>query len=352
MPNRDLLSQDELDALMEGVGNGRVVVGRGQSAGEVLAYDLASPENVIACIQPALNTVQMRFVHQLGLGFYELLRRDLPLTPVEVHAEPYQDFVARLHPPCSVNVIGLSPMAGPGLILFDHPLVFSLVGAWYGGQGTQYSETDRLEFTAAELRMVQRLNALCAKALVSAWQPYLPVRWTQHASEISPHLVTAIHPGELLIVFGIDLMLDGTLGTLRVALPSSMFEPVRGTLLAALAREHPLRDERLQRLLEEGVRDAQVQVSCVLAELEVSVNDLLNLQVGDTIPVDLPDQARLEVDGVRLLAGHFGDTQGWRALQIDRWLVSLPETFELPSAERALKPVGRDKAPTKAERKP
>ena len=81
----------------------------------------------------------------------------------------------------------------------------------------------------------------------------LRTSYTLLASEISPHLVTSIHPGELLIVFGVDLALDGTLGTLRIALPSSMFEPVRGPLLAALAREHPIRDDGLLRLLEEAL---------------------------------------------------------------------------------------------------
>ena len=102
MATDELLTQDELDALMEGVGSGRVpVAGRATAApDEILPYDLASPENVIASIQPALDTVQVRFAHQLGIGFYELLRRDVALTPVEVHAEPYQDFVARLNPPC------------------------------------------------------------------------------------------------------------------------------------------------------------------------------------------------------------------------------------------------------------
>lgn len=347
MATDELLTQDELDALMEGVGSGRVpVAGRATAApDEILPYDLASPENVIASIQPALDTVQVRFAHQLGIGFYELLRRDVALTPVEVHAEPYQDFVARLNPPCSVNVVALPPMAGPGLILFDHPLVFALVGAWYGGQGTQYSETGRLEFTAAEVRMIQRLQAMCARALAIAWQPYLPVRYSLLASEISPHLVTSIHPGELLIVFGVDLTLDGTLGTLRIALPSSMFEPVRGPLLAALAREHPIRDERLLRLLEDGVRDAQVQVRCVLAELDLNVRELMRLQIGDTIPVDLPPQARLEVDGVALIAGDYGNTQGWRALKVDRWLVRLPEPGT--GAGWGLKPVAADFPPEK-----
>ncbi|PWV63275.1 flagellar motor switch protein FliM [Plasticicumulans acidivorans] len=325
MSSEGLLSQDELEALMESVADGRLSAARAHAAfdDEVRPYDLSNPDNVLAGILPILQTVQSRLAHQLGVAIYELLQRDVELQPLEVRAEAYQDFVARLKAPCAVNVIGLAPMAGPGLLIFDHPLVFALVGAYFGGPGTQFSELSRPDFTAAELRMIQRLDGLCARALASAWKPYLPVHFELLGHEVTPHFVTAINLAETLAVSAIELTIDGTRGTLCLALPVSMFEPVRGQLMASLAREHPVRDEGLRRLVEAGLRDAQVEARCVLAGFELSMQELLALRVGDVVPVDIPPQAVLAVDGVSVLNGDYGTTQGWRALKVDRWLVDL-----------------------------
>jgi len=85
----------------------------------------------------------------------------------------------------------------------------------------------------------------------------------------------------------------------------------------------------------------------VLAEIDLNVRELMRLQIGDTIPVDLPPQARLEVDGVSLNAGEYGNTQGWRALKVDRWLVRLPGPAAGPG--RGLRPVVADPPPEKKQ---
>ncbi len=325
MDTADLVTQDELDALMDGRGGAD---GRGHGSGDeaVLPYALGSAQLALEELLPALKTIHQRLVHPLGNGLFELLHRDVEFVSVEVRICSYQEFVRELASPCSVNLIGLPPLAGPGLLVFDHPLVFALVGAYYGGQGTIYSESSRREFTAAENRLAQRLLSLCARALALAWKPYLPVQFRLLGHEINPHFVTTINTGEPLVVAELAVELDGTRGRMHIGLPAAMFEPVRRQILATNRqyKEHRVRDERLGKLLREGVESSKVEARCVLADVELSVRELLILQAGDVVPLDIPERAVLEVEGVALHAGHYGTARSRRSLKIERQLVTLP----------------------------
>lgn len=338
MSTEGLLTPDELDALMEAAAGGRAGAGGGDAADVVvLPYDLASPENALAGILPALTTVQQRLLHRLATGFHELLRREVAFSTGEVHVQVCQDFASSLRAPCSTHVIGLAPLIGPGLLVFDQPLVFALVGAYFGGQGAIYSPNGRRDFTAAESRMIQRLLGLFSRALLTAWKPFLSLAFAVAATESNPHFVTALNPAEPLIVTTFETEVDGTRGAIHLALPCAMFETVRAQLIATLAREHPRHDERLAQRLRDGLQASRIEARAVLGEVGLSLRELMALRVGDVVPCDVPAEARLEIEGVPVLSGPFGVAKGWRSLRVERWLLDLAAATD-PATDRGLRP--------------
>ncbi|MDQ2695577.1 MAG: FliM/FliN family flagellar motor switch protein [Pseudomonadota bacterium] len=326
MADSGLLTREELDALLESVARGQVGVGDWPAATEeVLPYDLAGPENAIGPLLRILESILDRFAHQLHAALFELLRRDLEIAASAPEVRPYADFITSLSSPCSVNIIGMPPLAGPGLLVLEQPLVFVIVDTYFGGTGRQYSPASPRGFSLTETRLIQRLLGLAFRALGSAWNPYLAVNCAHLGAEINPHFVTAISPAESLVTARLSMELDELSGALHLAMPCSMFEPVRGPLLASLNREHLYRDERLARLLREGVRHSPVTASGVLAETELTLRELLSLTAGDVIPLTLAGEAVLKAEGVPLYAGPCGVAQGWRAVKIDRTLTGLEE---------------------------
>lgn len=316
MASEEILSKEELSALLEGMAKGKAWTS--ETDEEVLPYDLVSPENAIAIILPILETIHERFAHGIRLELFEVLRREVKIVVNAIELKGYPEFTASLGAPCSINIIEMPPLRGPGMLIFEQQLVFLAVEKFFGGTGNLQSVRNSRDFTATEMRLIQRLAKLAYKSLADAWRPFAPVNCHELGAENSPQFVTAINPAETLVVASLHIIVDNLGGNLHLALPYSMFESVRRNMLASRKKKYHAQDERLTYLLQEGVKDSQVEACCVLAETELVLGELLSLRIGDVIPLEISPQATLRVEGIPLYSGQYGLTKGWRAIKIEQ----------------------------------
>ncbi|MCC6136015.1 MAG: FliM/FliN family flagellar motor switch protein [Candidatus Contendobacter sp.] len=318
----ELLTQDERDALSEVISQ---KLGDGPAIGlfehGAVPYDLANHDYTINSLLPALVTIHERFTHRLRIGLFELLRRDLTVAAGPIEKRSHTDLTASLQVPCSVNVIGLPPLSGPVLLIFDQELIFMVVDTFFGGTGRRYSSTNIRDFTATENRFIQRLLELSFRCLQEAWEPFAALQCVQVSSENKPQFITEFNPTELLAVSSVQVSRDTLAGSLYLALPYSSLEPIRKNLLDNACQEqrgNP--DAQLTGRLFEGIQESPVDAHCFLAGFELTLSDLLSLKVGDVIPVNIPAKAVLRIEDVPIYSGVYGVAQGWRALKIEQAL--------------------------------
>ncbi|MBZ4193219.1 MAG: FliM/FliN family flagellar motor switch protein [Candidatus Contendobacter sp.] len=333
LARNELLTQDERDALNEVIsqkpGN---ALATGFSDHEAIPYDLANHDYTINSLLPVLATIHERFTHRLRIGLFELLRRDLTVVAGPVEKRSHTNLTASLQVPCSVNVIGLSPLSGPVLLIFDQELIFMVVDTFFGGTGRRYSATNIRDFTATENRFIQRLLELSFHCLQEAWEPFTALECVQLNSENKPQFITELNPTELLAVSSVQISRDTLAGSLYLALPCSSLEPIRKTLLDSVRQEQRANlNPQMSRRLLEGVKESPVDAHCFLAGFELTLSDLLALKVGDVIPVNIPSKAILRIEDVPIYSGVYGVAQGWRALKIEQ-VLSLPGEWTANSA--------------------
>jgi flagellar motor switch protein FliM len=272
-----------------------------------------------------IETVNERLTHRLRVALGELLPRELEVAVGTLEVRSLGDFRGALNAPCSMNLLALPPLAGPGLLVFEQELVFALVDAYFGGSGRAHVPLKGRDFTHTENRFIQRLRERVFRALEAAWQPFLSVQCAHLGAEVDPQFVTAINSEEVLVVTSLAIKWDELALSLHLALPCAAFEPVRDSLLASLSKDHPVRNDGLSRLLREGVKDSRVTLRGFLAETEIKLGELLALQVGDFIPMEIPSRAVLEAEEVPVYAGRYGIAQGQRAMKIEEVLIAFHE---------------------------
>ena len=321
MSTEELLTPDERAALMEVVSK-KVRGGMGSSAFRdgPLPYDLASQDYAINSLLPVLDTIHERFAHRLRIGLFDLVRRDLIVTVGAIERCSYTDLTTSLSTPCSVNVVSMNPLSGPALLVFDQELIFMIVDTFFGGAGRLYKSPSVREFTTTETRFIQRLLKLSFDCLEEAWEPFTRIQCAHLNSENKPQFITALNPTELLAVSSVHISRDNLSGTLHLALPYSILEPIRAALLDSLCKEHPNPSPQLTERLYAGIRDSEVDVRCFLAGFELLFSELLGLKIGDVISVNIPSEATLRVENVPVYSGHYGVAEGWRALKIEKTL--------------------------------
>lgn len=315
----DLLSQDEIDALLHGVDEGSVETEdeEGAFSGEgAHAYDFTSQDRIVRGRMPTLEMVNERFARYFRISLFNLLRRTAEVSFSGVQVIKFSEFVHSLFVPTNLNLIRFKPLRGRALIVMDPNLVFTAVDNYFGGSGQFYNKIEGREFTPTEMRVIQILLDMAFKDLKEAWKPVMEVEFEYINSEVNPQFANIVSPSEIVVNSTMHIELEGGGGDLHISLPYSMIEPIR-ELLDSIQSDRGEVDNRWRRALDYEVMETKVDVYGILLEKTVTVEDVLNMEAGDIIPVDIPEDVVLYSEEVPLFHGRVGVANGNYAIKIE-----------------------------------
>lgn len=313
----DLLSQDEIDALLHGVDSGAVGTEAGAAPGEVRSYDFTSQDRIVRGRMPTLDMINDRFVRTWRIGLFNLLRRSADLKVLGVSMVRFGEYIHSLQVPSNINLVKVKPLRGTGIVMLEPKLVFTMVDNFFGGAGKYPAKIEGREFTATEMRVIQLILKQTFVDLVDAWAPVLPVEFEYMNSEVNPHFANIVSPREYVVVSRFRVQLEGGEGEMHVALPYSMLEPLRELLDAGVQSDRVDRDENWTYAMRDQLLDAEVELSSVLARRQISLRELSRLKVGDVLPIDVPGQVFLDVEQTPLFSGDFGVHNGRNAIKVN-----------------------------------
>jgi len=318
MAQQDILSQDEIDALLHGVDDGKVETGNDPNLldGKARDYDLASNERIVRGRMPTLEMVNDRFARYLRTTIFSLLRRSAEISVGGVQTLKFSQYVHGLFLPTSLNLIRVRPLRGTGLVVFDPKLVFTLVDNFFGGEGRFYTKIEGRDFTPTERRVIQMLLSQVLKDLKEAWSMVADVEFEYLNSEMNPQFANIVSPTEVVVVNSFHVELEGGGGDIHLTLPYAMIEPLREQLSAGMQSDRKEVDDRWPVSLRNEIKSTVVELEATLVETEITVGELINMKPGDVIPIDLPRAVSACVDGVPVFTGQFGVSRGNNALKV------------------------------------
>ncbi|QNH12858.1 flagellar motor switch protein FliM [Xanthomonas sp. GW] len=313
----DLLSQDEIDALLHGVDAGAVDTGPAPPApGEARQYDFSSQDRIIRGRMPTLEMVNERFARLWRIGLFNLIRRSADLSVRGIDLIKFNDYMHSLYVPSNLNLIKFKPLRGTGLIVFEPTLVFTVVDNFFGGDGRYPTRIEGREFTPTEMRVIQLMLKQTFADLHEAWAPVMEVDFEYINSEVNPHFANIVTPREYVVVSRFHVELEGGGGEIHITLPYSMLEPIRELLDAGIQSDRVDRDESWNIMLREQLNTAEVTISSVLAQKQMTLRELTRLKIGDVLPIELPKQVPLCVENIPVFTGEFGISRGQNAVKI------------------------------------
>ena len=315
MAVQDLLSQDEIDALLHGVDDGLVQAEAAAEPGSVKSYDLTSQDRIVRGRMPTLEMINERFARYTRISMFNMLRRSADVAVGGVQVMKFGEYVHSLYVPTSLNLVKIKPLRGTALFILDAKLVFKLVDNFFGGDG-RHAKIEGREFTPTELRVVRMVLEQAFIDLKEAWQAIMEVNFEYINSEVNPAMANIVGPSEAIVVSTFHIELDGGGGDLHVTMPYSMIEPVREMLDAGFQSDLDDQDERWVKALREDLLDVDVPLSATVARRQLRLRDILHMQPGDVIPVDLPEELIMRANGVPSFKVKLGSHKGNLALQV------------------------------------
>ena len=313
---QDLLSQDEIDALLHGVDDSAVGSELDNDPSVVRAYDLTSQDRIVRGRMPTLEMINERFARHTRVSLFNLLRRSADVSIGGVQITKFGEYLHTLYVPTSLNLVKFRPLRGTALVVLDAKLVFKLVDNYFGGDG-RHAKIEGREFTPTELRVVQMVLNQIFNDLAEAWRNVYKLEFEHMRSEVNPAMANIVSPSEVVVVSTFHIELDGGGGDIHITMPYSMIEPIRELLDAGMQSDMDEHDERWGKALREQIKDATVEFTCDLFERTITLRDVVDLEAGDIIPIEMPETVVLNANGIPMFDTRVGMSNGNLALRIE-----------------------------------
>jgi flagellar motor switch protein FliM len=320
--SKDFLSQEEVDALLKGVTGETDEPQDAAPTSGVRPYNLATQERIVRGRMPTLEIINERFARLLRIGFFNFMRRSAEISVGPVRVVKYSEFIRNLVVPTNLNLVQAKPLRGNALFIFDPNLVFLVVDTLFGGSGALHARVEGRDFTPTEQRIIQRMLAIVFEDLEKAWKPVHEMKFEYVRSEVNTQFANIATPNEVVVVTTFSIEFGNAGGELHICMPYALLEPIRDVLYSSVQGDHMEVDKRWVRMLSKQVQSAEVELTVSLGNARLTFNQLLAMQVGDVISLDIPQPMVAEVDGVPVMECRCGVLNGQYALRVERMLPS------------------------------
>ncbi len=319
--SESFLSQEEVDALLEGVtGESQKSVEEVPEAGEIRAYNMSSQERIVRGRMPTMEIVNERFARNLRIGLFNFNRRSPEISVGPVQVQRYSAFLRELAVPTNFNIMAIRPLRGSGLIVCEPALVFGVIDTLYGGIGKFQTRIEGRDFSATEQRVINRLVDVISEEYKKAWRGIYPLELDYQRSEMQPQFANIATPSEIVISTSFQLEIAEITGSIHFCMPYATMEPIRDVLYSSTQGDSIEVDRRWVNVLTREIQAAEVTLVAELAKADATVEDLLAMKPGDFIELEKPQRIEANVDGVPVFECQYGTHNAKYAIRIDKCL--------------------------------
>lgn len=318
--NEKILSQNEVDSLLNAVRSGDVSVETGASTnGSFQKYDFSQQRKLVRARMPGLKIIFDRFQRTYRQTLSSLVRKVVIVEYLQTEMQRYGEWISNLAVPACLSILRLSPLIGQSIVSLEPAFVYTLIDNIFGGgrQGTyQKKEGD---FTSIELKMIQRLVQYCTADLEKAWQTIHELNFEFVRTDTNPEYVSVVAPSDVVVVTDIGITFEDVTSKMQIVVPLFALDPVKQLLTDHTYVEQSAPNPNWKIWLGDSIRSSKAELSVRLGDTEVSMRDVLNLKVGDTIQLNqyVADPIPMSLEDIPKFAVKIGTHCGQQAVQIE-----------------------------------
>lgn len=293
----DVLSQSEIDSLLQALSSGELDVEDIKETDEkqVKNYDFARPSKFS---KEHLRTLEIIFEHYgrlLSTNLPVYLRKNIQVQVMNSEAVTYSEFSNALSNPVLLGIVNFSPLKGSIIIEMASNLGFAMVDRMLGGDGEPLAKTR--DFTEIELLIMERIIGTCVELLREPWLNVVDLHPRLERIETNSQFAQIISPSEMIAIVTISLKIGNVEGLMNVCLPYLTLEPVMDKLNTKywFSVMQDRDEQQYSEAIETLISKAPIPIKAILGKSTISVNDFVNLQIGDIIRLDSKVDQELDV---------------------------------------------------------
>lgn len=293
----DVLSQNEIDNLLAALNSGELDADEIKDSNEkqVKNYDFARPSKFS---KEHLRTLEIIFEHYgrlLSTNLPGYLRKNVQVEVMNSEAITYSEFSNALSNPVLLGIINFAPLEGNIIMELADNLGYAIVDRMLGGSGKPLDKSR--DFSEIELIILERIMNVCTNLLVEPWQSVVAVHPRLERIETNSQFAQIISPSEMTSIITMNIKIGNIEGLMNVCIPYTCVESVIDKLNTKYwYSTMQVKDDKVyQDQIESIIGKAKIPIRAVLGKSVISVNDFINIQVGDIIRLNTKVEDELDV---------------------------------------------------------
>jgi flagellar motor switch protein FliM len=302
-PSDRILNQDEIDSLL-GFESDDAEGAERSGIQAIINSALVSYERL-----PLLEIVFDRLVRVLTTSLRNFTSDNVEVSLDNISSVRFGDYLNSIPLPAILAVFRAEELDNYGLLTVDSSLIYSIVDVLLGGRrGTAAMRVEGRPYTTIERMLVKRLLELVLQDLGVAFDPVAKVNFGLDRLEINPRFAAIARPANAAVLVKLRVDMEDRGGRVELLLPYATLEPIRELLLQMFMGEKFGRDTIWEGHLATELWRTNVELEAVLDELPMTLNQVMKLEVGQTLLLNVGPEARIHLrcGGVGLLAGRMG----------------------------------------------
>lgn len=319
-----ILSQNEVDALLKGITGGDVETEQGVMPEgpeqEIGTYDLTKPDKSVKL--PKLVVITDKFSRTFRITLSNTIRKLAEVSFDKTDVKRFDQFLNEIPVPANINIFNMEPLRGFNILLIDSVLVFYFVDVLFGGRGSSRTKVEGREFTSIENTVIRKIAAAILEDWSHAWEGFVSVKSEYVRSEVNPQFAMVVPPNDLCITITFNIDVENVQGSITMCVPFANLEPIKEKLMGDFSIDQTTHDPLWNRCLKKEVQKVPVDVRVIMGGTQLKGRDLLSLAPGDVITLDrfVDEALDVIVSGVPKFKGQPGTYRGNNAVQVVKLL--------------------------------
>ncbi len=316
-----ILSQDEVDALLKGLDKGEIETEQepAEIESDYEPFDWNSQGRNLKASMPLLSLINDRFAMQLKNNLSASLRRLVEVEAGPLELIKFEEFQRALPIPTSLHLFKMDPLKGTGMLVLESRLVFNLVEVYLGGRGVGTTKVEGRDFTPIEKKIISKVVNMNFESIEKAWAEVFPIKTIFIRSEENPLGVNVVHPSEYLVSVKLEVEINKPAGHIILCIPYASIQPIRDKLSGGYQKEEEELDKNWVAMLQEHIKSVEVEMSVDLGKTNLPVRDFLNMQAGDILVLENGVSSKLvgKIEDIPKFLGRSGKHKKKKVFKIE-----------------------------------
>ena len=301
------LSSDEVNALIEGLGSEGNTQSTVIDGDDVRPFQFGSDDLSLLGDYHALRIINERFARLARAVFLPMLRIQPRISSFPPEVKSFDEYTAGIENFMSLNISRIEELRGNLLSVFTPSFMSVLTNSYYGGKIATLP-SKKSEFTATEERIIELVSDGLNETLQVAWRDLMPINITHQNREINPQFASFVDGAELVIICSFVVQLPDTdAASFDIIYPLQTLRPIAAQLRSRLQADVAEDDHTWRERMERAVLNIPLNVTGRLSNPVVSMQKLINMQVGDTFPIAIGEGVEVQIDGEDAFLGELGE---------------------------------------------